>query len=219
MNLDVRHFELVNAINTGGSINAAAKILGVTQPAISSALKTLENSIGGKLFETKHGNLKSTALAEIFISRSSKVKAPLEQILIDIENIKRGIYRQLNIGVGFYPPMLSLFPTITKLNQEENSKTLSIVERDWRDITLAILSETIDFGIIDVSIAENSNRYTFRKLPRHSCGIVVRKNHPLTKLDAVKIEHLYEYSYCGPHPSRWAIERDLLAEKLFGQAQ
>ncbi|MFM9153454.1 MAG: hypothetical protein ACKOPC_07625, partial [Methylocystis sp.] len=83
---------------------------------------------------------------------------------------------------------------------------------------LAIASCVIDFGIIDVSIAEKSNEFFYKRLPLHECCIVVRRGNPLESREYLSIEDLLPYSYCGPNPSRWAIDHAGIGAKIFGQA-
>ena len=218
MKLEFRHFELVEAIQRGGTLSAAAKLLGLSQPAVSSALKSLEAKIGGKLFELGENGLTPTRLADIFLTRNLSLKGPLEQIRADLESIKQGRFGQLNIGTGFNPPLISLYSALAKLQQELPLLYVNLVERDWRDIMVAIASETIDFGIIDVSIAETSDQFYHRRLPRHACCIVVRRGHPLEERKDITIDDLLPYSYCGPNPSRWAIDHAGVGAKIFGEA-
>ena len=218
MKLEFRHFELVDAIQKGGTLSAAARILGVSQPAISSSLKALERKIGGKLFELTENGLTPTPLADIFLTRNLALKGPLEQIRADIESIKQGRFSELNIGSGFNPPLISLYKSLARLQSEKPNLSVNLVERDWRDVMLAIASCVIDFGIIDVSIAEGSDEFYYKRLPLHECCIVVRRGHPLEGREYLSIEDLFPYSYCGPNPSRWAIDHAGIGAKIFGQA-
>lgn len=219
MKLEFKHFELVDAIFRGQSLSAAAKYLGLSQPAISSALKSLENKVGGKLFEVGENGLIPTRLADIFISRNMALRGPLDQIRADIESIKQGRFGQINIGTGFNPPLISLYDALSQLLIHMPRLSINLIERDWRDIMVAIASETIDFGIIDVSIAEKSDQFQYIRLPRHLCSVVVRLGHPLIDKSNISIDDLSHYPYCGPNPSRWAIDEAGIGAKIFGEAK
>ena len=219
MKLEFRHFELVDAIQKGGTLSAAAKLLGLSQPAVSTALKSLEKKIGGKLFEASSNGLIPTRLADIFLTRNLALRGPLEQIRADIESIRQGRSGQINIGTGFNPPLLSLYTGLALLQEEMPQLCVNLIERDWRDIMVAIASETIDFGIIDVSIAEKSDRFHHKPLPRHACCVVVRRGHPLEGQASLSIDDLLPYPYCGPNPSRWAIDHAGVGARIFGQAE
>jgi len=51
MNVELRHLRAFAAIAQEGSVTAAAHVLGVTQPALSRTLSSLENHLGVRLFD------------------------------------------------------------------------------------------------------------------------------------------------------------------------
>lgn len=216
MHLTLRHFEFVQAVHSHGSITLAAKVLGMSQPALSRAVKGLEEQIGGKLFETREGKLIATALAEVFIKRHETLRIPLEEILNDIDHLKTTLRGKIVLGTGMFAPFLSVCPAIAQLQQTNAALTFELIERDWRDIMVALLSVRIDIGIIDVSAAEENNQLAIEKLPPHACGIFVRKDHPLTTKRKVTTADLSRFPYCGTYPSRWAIERAGSHSTVFG---
>lgn len=58
--LKLRHIELINAILQTGSVSAAARLLGMTQPAATRALQHAEVSLGYALFSRRGGRLHPT---------------------------------------------------------------------------------------------------------------------------------------------------------------
>ncbi|MFC4853381.1 helix-turn-helix domain-containing protein [Actinophytocola glycyrrhizae] len=50
MDLEVRHFRLVEAIAQAGSITKAASAPGVSQPFLTAQLQRIERRVGGPLF-------------------------------------------------------------------------------------------------------------------------------------------------------------------------
>ena len=84
MRLTLRHFEIVQTLHSEGSVTAAAKALGLSQPGLSRALKMLEDQIGGKLFSKSEQGLIATPLAEVFLRRHKSLAHPIEAILTDI---------------------------------------------------------------------------------------------------------------------------------------
>jgi DNA-binding transcriptional LysR family regulator len=55
-----RHIELVNAILQGGSLSAAARVLGMTQPSATRCLQQAERTLGYALFNRRGGRLQPT---------------------------------------------------------------------------------------------------------------------------------------------------------------
>ena len=58
-----RQIEVFHAVYTHGSISAAARALGVSQPSVSKTLRHAEDSLGFRLFQLARGRLVPTETA------------------------------------------------------------------------------------------------------------------------------------------------------------
>ncbi|MCR8723719.1 LysR substrate-binding domain-containing protein [Frigidibacter sp. ROC022] len=64
--MDVRQIEAFQTVMTLGTTARAAETLGISQPAVSKAISTLERSIGFKLFDREKGRLVPSAEGQLF---------------------------------------------------------------------------------------------------------------------------------------------------------
>ena len=64
--MDVRQIETYQAVMTYGTTSKAAEVLGMSQPAVSKAIMTLERSIGFKLFDREKGRIIPSAEGQLF---------------------------------------------------------------------------------------------------------------------------------------------------------
>lgn len=76
--------ELLRGIEHLGSINQAAKAMNMSYVKAWKMIKVMENSLGGKILETKigginHGGSELTPLAKIFIDDFSDYEADVER--------------------------------------------------------------------------------------------------------------------------------------------
>ncbi|KZB83374.1 LysR family transcriptional regulator [Amycolatopsis regifaucium] len=83
--LDVHHLRVIRAIADTGSLSRAAIALGVTQPAVSTQLKRLENMLGYQLFERREGGVTPTPMGELLLRRTAALLPQLDNLLEDIE--------------------------------------------------------------------------------------------------------------------------------------
>lgn len=87
VDLEVRHFRLVEAIAQAGSITKAAAALGVSQPALTAQLQRIERRVGGPLFlRDRHGS-HPTALGEVVLAHATAV-------LATVNDLDRSVRRQ-----------------------------------------------------------------------------------------------------------------------------
>ena len=68
----LRVFERVAEL---GSFTAAAKALGISQPAVSQHISELEKSVGGALFERGRGRVEPTQRGRLFLEHARALHA------------------------------------------------------------------------------------------------------------------------------------------------
>jgi DNA-binding transcriptional LysR family regulator len=86
------------AVYRCGSITAAARLVGLTQPAASSHVKTLETHVGQRLFERKRHGVTPTAAAHELARAVAEPLDALEATLLDGRRGARGIAGTVRLG-------------------------------------------------------------------------------------------------------------------------
>lgn len=75
--MNLRHLQAVVRIAELGTMNAAARAVNLTQPAITQALARIERIIAAQLFERRHDGMAPTAAAALFVPR---IRAALDHV-------------------------------------------------------------------------------------------------------------------------------------------
>lgn len=86
----LRHIEVFNAVMLTGSVSAAARLINITQPAVSRTLAHAELQLGFALFERSAGRLKATAEAQALFPYIQKLFAQLDEVQKLSRNLKQG---------------------------------------------------------------------------------------------------------------------------------
>lgn len=68
-----RQIEVFHAVYTHGSISAAARVLGVSQPSVSKTLRHAEDNLGFQLFQLARGRLIPTDEAHALIREAGDI--------------------------------------------------------------------------------------------------------------------------------------------------
>lgn len=79
--LELRHLRAVCAIAEEGSVTKAATRLGLTQPAMSAQLRTVELIIGGRLFERTTNGSVPTDLGRQVVDTARRVLDEVGRLL------------------------------------------------------------------------------------------------------------------------------------------
>ncbi len=177
--MKLHHLRNVVAIVERGSLRAAAKHLGLAQPAISRSIRELEQELGVVLFERNKFGMTLTAAGEIFVRRARGMQAEMERTLDEIEQFK-GADRG-SIAVAFSgATLLALLPAIISRFHERFPNTrLKIVER-----TLPMVETELRDGLVDLYYGPVGDGFkdpalTVALLFENRRIIVGRRDHPL----------------------------------------
>ncbi|MFF5018923.1 LysR family transcriptional regulator [Streptomyces sp. NPDC001165] len=83
MELEVRHLRVLCAIADAGSLHQAARELGMAQPSLSTQLRRIEQTLGGRLFTRDRTGSRLTPLGHLVVSRARPLVAELAAIVAE----------------------------------------------------------------------------------------------------------------------------------------
>ncbi|MFF1415260.1 LysR family transcriptional regulator [Streptomyces sp. NPDC058289] len=80
MQLELRHLQAVCQIAETGSLGGAARILGVSQPALSAQLRRIERVTGGELFVRGRLGVEPTPLGQFVLAKARRVLSEMDAL-------------------------------------------------------------------------------------------------------------------------------------------
>lgn len=114
----LRHIEVFHAIMLTGSVSGAARMLSVTQPAVSRTLQHAELQLGFALFQRAGGRLQPTPEAQALFPQVERLFAQLGDVQRLSANLRagrgQGVLRVLTVpglGLEIFPSAVQLFRT------------------------------------------------------------------------------------------------------------
>lgn len=112
----LRHIEVFNAVMQTGSVSAAARMINVTQPAVSRTLQHAEVQLGFALFQRVGGRLKPTVEAQTLYPHIERLFAQLDEVQRLSANLKAGkgqgalrVLTVLALSYEVFPRAMHLF--------------------------------------------------------------------------------------------------------------
>lgn len=157
--------QLQYAIELSEDLNfsVVAEKLGITQPALSKQILSLEKEIDVKLFDRNNIPMTLTAAGEYFISEAKKLIYKEDQLIRSMEDYKSGKLGKLEIGISPFRSLYLIpaiinkvkekFPGVTVVLHEEGSDQLrkNAVEGKY---DFAVVNLPVDESILDVRLIE-----------------------------------------------------------------
>lgn len=188
----LRHINYFLAVANHRSFTRAATALYVSQPALSQQIKQLEENLGTPLFDRSGRNIKLTDAGEVYAIYARKALRDLEEgkrAIHDVQNLRSGALR-----IAITPTFTTYFigPLIKDFHNRYPNVTLNVQEMSQEQMEQQLLDDEFDLGIAfeDVRSAE----LEVEILLIETLALVMNKNHPLAKQQAIDIQMLSEQS-------------------------
>lgn len=160
-----------------GSVRRAASELGVSQPALSKAIRRLEISFGLKLFERTARGVLLTVAGRLIYQRAVQISDWNLNLKADVTSLKSANSGPLRVGVVPALVQAVLIPS-AKAMLEQSRLTIRVQLSDQ-------LFQLLSTGEIDCAIAavddRVSNEFNHQILGQQRSLVVGRAHHPLQK--------------------------------------
>lgn len=173
--IDLNLYKIFLAVADCKSFSKAANNLHITQPAVSYAIKTLEENLNAKLFIRNYNQSILTKEWEILISHIKKAYNNIlvgEKLLQDSHNL---IFGDINIGVPTHIGTTLVMPKICEFHKFHPNIKFHILSKSTNSMISLLENNSLDF-IIDSFPIENTNRITLVNLNRSKTCFVSKNN-------------------------------------------
>lgn len=142
---DVKYFITVSETL---NITRASEIIGISQPALSYAVKRLENEIGGPLFIRLKNGMQLTKLGERFQKRARRLLYEWEQAQ-NLANPESGLIQgSYTIAVHSSVALYTLERFMPLLQKDFSGVDFNFIHGLSREMTEKVISWEADFGIV-----------------------------------------------------------------------
>jgi DNA-binding transcriptional LysR family regulator len=187
----LRHVEIFYAIMRTGSITEAARILSVTQPAVSIALKQLESRLKMKLFDRAGGRLRPTPEAAALLPDVAEIFGRLgavQRLSQDLAAGARGV-----ISVAATPPLCDGFvaKAVATFVAKRPGVKVSLQSLASPIVLDRVINREVDLGVVYEPVVSAAVRT--EEIMRASIGVVMPAKHPLAKRATVRARDLSPY--------------------------
>ena len=177
--MNLNQLTVFHEVMTTGSISQAARNLGRTQPAISLALKALEDTLGFQLFQRQGRALLPVPEAQYLLEEASEILDRVAQVNRTLDNLKSRRSGRLTIAAMPGPSAL-LFPRF--ISAQIGARTdvlLNFITRSSPQILQLVSSQYLDFGFADSSEAERADGPYRADVISARCECALPASHPL----------------------------------------
>ncbi|PLZ04375.1 LysR family transcriptional regulator [Burkholderia sp. WAC0059] len=191
MRFKFRQMEVFRAVMLTGSMNGAARLLYVSQPAVSRLIAHTERTLGLRLFDRERGKLTPTAEAELLFKEVGALfeeAVRIDEFARDLSSNPAGNLRLCSspsLALNFVPPVVARYLALhPQVRVKFHTTLLSNIADELlaRKVELAVSVLPLDHPNLVVEPFASG---------RMVC--IVPEGHPLARLEAVELRALVDY--------------------------
>ncbi len=178
--MDLRSMQQMITIAEHGHMTRAAEDLGVTQPALSAALRKLEDELGTELFHRTGHGVEATEAGKVFVEhakitlRASQQTAEAVRSLVGLET------GSIRVGAGATATGYLLPGAIQAVRKKHPGLRFSIREAGSSAVAQGVLSGELDLGVVTLPIEHpRADELMIVKEIRDELMLIVPEGHAL----------------------------------------
>jgi len=185
--MDLGELQVFLTVAKEGSFSRAAERLYRTQPAVSLAIRKLEDSLGQPLFVRGARPVRMTdagTLLREYAERLLNLRDEVKKSLLELEGLKRG---ELSLGVN-ESSIHALLPALAQYRELHPGVQVRLHRMFSRDIPHEVVNYRLDLGA--VSFVPRDAQLLATEILKDELTLVVPPKHVLAKKKEVEIEEL-----------------------------
>ena len=184
MNVNLELYKVFLCVAMNGSITRASNELSISQPAISKAIKTLEDQINAPLFIRKRDGVELTDIGEAIFS---KIKDAIDLInsaesdILSLTTLEKGV---INIGASKTIIHEFLMPYIVSFHKLYPNVSIRIFTDKTSDLIQKTKMGLIDVIFTNMPLGFPDSFVTYKLMDLHDCFVA---SNSFSDLKGVKI--------------------------------
>lgn len=185
--MEIRHLEFFLEVARQKSFGKAARMLHISQPSVSKAIKEMETELGKVLFHRSNKFVQLTDAGEAILEQASQIAASFKNLKSALDGEESARTGKIHIGI---PPITAITTLSSVFGEFQSSYPriqLHLYENGPRRIEAFLLDGILDFGVFT---PENEVDFECVWFERDPHWLVVNAGHDLAKKKTVRYREL-----------------------------
>lgn len=174
------------------SFSRAAEKLGVTQPAISAQIRSLEKEVGARLFDRDGGKVTFTAAGRLFEPFAEHCLQCQSHIVVAVNELYRSARGEVSVSASEATSLYVLPPVFAQYKKHYTRVNLNIVRAEHLRSLEMVLNREVDFAVVSMPVKDP--RLVVQVIHRDDIVLAVSPTHPLARRDTIKLDEMLQYS-------------------------
>ncbi|MCZ0735767.1 LysR family transcriptional regulator [Phreatobacter sp. AB_2022a] len=136
-----------------GSFSAAAERAGISQPAVSLAVRQLEKRLGSRLVERVGRRVRPTAAGSELMAHAARIDDVVAAMLDGMARHASGTVGRVRLGTGATACIYLLPPILRALRQRLPSIEITVSTGNTADVVKAVEDNLLDIGLVTLPVS------------------------------------------------------------------
>ena len=189
--MNLRQIEVFHAIMVTGSVTAAARMLNVTQPAVSTILKHCESQLKMPLFVRLGGRLQPTKEAEALFRGVAEIFEKLDTLNRTTQDLVGGRLGTLSLAGAFPVANGILASAVASFLRERPGVKVVLQSMSTPQVVKSVLNREAELGVAYEQVINREIEAELLVQTQLAC--VMKPDHPLATKKSVSAEELRDY--------------------------
>ena len=191
--MDIKQIKYFIEISNNKSYSLAAKKLGISQPALSSVVKKLEQELGSPLFYYDNKKLTLTDIGTEFYANANRLLSEYYTLMAEMSDIATKDIGKIKIGCPLVVGSTYVADVIGKFRKDFPKITFEIFEGGADEIT-----NLLEEGKLDIAAAVmpvSNTKFEIHDILYSNYVIAMSNQNPLAKKDTIRFVELKDETF------------------------
>jgi len=195
-----QQWQLIRTIVATGRLTAAARQLGISEPAASKTVRLLETRLGVPLFDRVGRTLRPTRFGLEFSEAGARIVETAERVARRADLVGRGVEGEVTVGCGGFALSAILPAVLGRVLTERPAVRVQAAVESFPELLHGLAEWRLDLVVADsTGFGDDALRgYAWRTLPPLPSPVVARPGHPILRRRAPTVVDLLDYSWALP---------------------
>ncbi|MDI6715764.1 MAG: selenium metabolism-associated LysR family transcriptional regulator [Actinomycetota bacterium] len=171
-----------------GTFSAAAKVLGISQPAVSLQIQSLEEYLGVDLLDRKTKKVRPTEAGKLFYQTAIQIVQQIDDCCHQLEELGESVRGKLAIGGSTIPGTYILPKLLGRFKKAYPDVSVFLKVADTSEIAEQVISGELHVGLVGAKLG--TGHLNIRPFLSDELILIAPTNHSLAGKKSVSIDEL-----------------------------
>ncbi|MCO8168264.1 LysR family transcriptional regulator [Pseudomonas sp. 21LCFQ02] len=191
--MDLRQLRYFIALNEHRSFVRGAEAMGITQPAFSRSIQSLEQEFGCVLVDRASKDLRPTPEGHVVLQHALRLVKGANQLTREVAEMTKLDAGELQFGCGPAPAVKLVPDAVASFISAYPRVKVGFEVDNWEKLSRSLSREEIEFFIADIRHFESDPNFHTQALTPKRGVFFCRPGHPLLAKDSLSTNDMFDY--------------------------